>query len=191
MHTDFPMAFGVAASASYPFALPSMTLKSKACKGPCYLQLYDGGLADNLGVINAIDVLQQDKSKTKVLIVVDAAQQEDMVFSKDIAGPGWVSLLWGALNASPDHMHIAVEGFMKRDLNDLLCSKADRVFMSYVSLKDDKSNIIVPTNMYLQKGHQKYLLGAGKRLALKNEDIQSVVKYLNGDKSLGICENRN
>jgi hypothetical protein len=186
---SFPMAFAVAASASYPFALPSMTLESSACKGPCYLQLYDGGLADNLGVINALDILQQDSAKTKVLIVIDATQQEDQVFSESIKGPGTVSLLWGSLNASPDHMHIAVEGFMKRDLNDLLCSRADRVFMSYVSLKDDDKKTIVPTNLHLQKGHQKYLLEAGKKLVMKNKDVADAVRFINGDKTLGICKN--
>lgn len=187
---NFPIAFAVASSASYPFALPSMTLKSSACKGPCYLQLYDGGLTDNLGVLNALDVLQQDSAKTKALIVIDATEQEDKVFSKRINGPGWVSLLWGALNASPDHMHIAVEGFMKRDLNDLLCSRANRVFMSYVSLKDDVNKVMVPTNLHLQKGHQKYLLDAGKRLVSKNEGVKSIVKFLKGDKNIGICKNK-
>ena len=98
------------------------------------------------------------------------------------------SILQGIPFAVKDN--IAVEGFMKRDLNDLLCSRANRVFMSYVSLKDDVNKVMVPTNLYLQKGHQKYLLDAGKRLVSKNEDVKSIVKFLKGDKNIGICKNK-
>jgi len=192
---NLPMAFAVAASASYPFVFPSMTLASStACNEECYLQLFDGGLTDNLGIFTALNVLNQDNSDTKILIIIDSAQVKDQVYSKDKKGPGWVRLLWNSLNASPDHMHIEVQSFMKKGFKEFLCAKASNVFLSYISLKDYDKVSIVPTNLHLDLDQQQYLLRAGKYLSKNSKEIIEMTKFLNGsysgDNDLGSCKTK-
>jgi hypothetical protein len=75
-----PAALGVAASGNFPVALPATTLPSGFDPDNRYLHLLDGGLADNLGVITALRLLEQDRDAArKVLLVVDA--------SRDALGP--------------------------------------------------------------------------------------------------------
>lgn len=73
-----PLAIGLTASASFPGAIPPLTLQSQALTphGAALthdIQLVDGGLSDNLGVLTALSVLHQDqRARRKVLIVIDA-----------------------------------------------------------------------------------------------------------------------
>lgn len=71
-----PLAVGMTASASFPIGVPPTTLRATVRQGskatPYEIQLLDGGIADNLGVITAVSVLEQDQAKFKVLLVVDA-----------------------------------------------------------------------------------------------------------------------
>jgi len=187
-YNNFPMAFAVASSASFPVVLPSMTLASSACDKKCYLQLYDGGLTDNLGVLSALSLLSQDKSHTKILIVIDSVQVKDQAYSKNQTGPGIVKLLWSSLNSSPNHMHIAVEGFMKRGFREFLCSSSSGVFLTYISLKDYKNLKEVPTSLHLTPENQKYLLKAGNELVKENADIIKITEFLNGNNKLGRCD---
>ena len=75
---ELPVAVAAKASAAFPVGVPETVLKGKIPQNPKakrtyeYIHLLDGGIADNLGVMTALNVLQQDDAPRKVLIIVDA-----------------------------------------------------------------------------------------------------------------------
>jgi len=69
---DAPLALGLAASGTFPVAIPAISLDSSMDPNNPYLHLLDGGLADMFGVMTAVRMLRQDPAGRKVLIVVDA-----------------------------------------------------------------------------------------------------------------------
>ncbi len=79
-----PLSVGVTASANFPVAtFPTMLSNAMDPNNP-YLYLLDGGLADNIGVITAVRLLDAEYDPgvtTKALIVIDAYQGEFAPFS--------------------------------------------------------------------------------------------------------------
>lgn len=100
-HYQFPMAFGVKASASFPAAVPASTLESSfdTSANP-YLHLIDGGVSDNIGVLTAINLLKQDSNGRtgtqgnirKILLVVDAFKDNQEPFSKSSGSPSFIQV---------------------------------------------------------------------------------------------------
>ena len=84
-YDKFPLSVGLKASSSYPVAIPATTLgvRSESDESGRYLHLIDGGVADNLGVVTALRLLQQDTAKRKALIVVDAFNESITPFSSE------------------------------------------------------------------------------------------------------------
>jgi hypothetical protein len=71
---SLPVAVGVTASANFPGVLPPTNLSSRFDPDNPWLLLVDGGVADNLGVLSAVRLLeQQPEGERRVLVVVDAA----------------------------------------------------------------------------------------------------------------------
>ncbi|MCY2925341.1 MAG: patatin-like phospholipase family protein, partial [Planctomycetota bacterium] len=71
----FPMGAALAASNSFPLAVPPPVLRSALSPDYPYLYLTDGGLADNLGVYTALRMLKTEPGagvRHKGLIVLDA-----------------------------------------------------------------------------------------------------------------------
>lgn len=70
-----PLSVGVMASANFPGATFPTTLVSNMDPKNPYLHLFDGGLADGLGCITAVRLLENEQDKRvsrKALIVIDA-----------------------------------------------------------------------------------------------------------------------
>jgi hypothetical protein len=79
-----PLAVGVTASANFPVATLPTILKSDMDANNPYLHLLDGGVADNLGVITALRLLEKEPHSAvtrRALIVIDAYQGTFVPFS--------------------------------------------------------------------------------------------------------------
>jgi hypothetical protein len=89
-----PLSLGLKASATFPGAVAATTLRSNADRMNPYVHLFDGGIADNLGVLTAIDLLAKDEyaatkgeTPVKVLIVIDAYKDDPEPFSSRRGSP--------------------------------------------------------------------------------------------------------
>ena len=70
---SLPLSVGIKASGSFPVAISNTTLISNYDPKFRFLHIIDGGVADNIGYVTAIEMLRRDTiAKTKVLLVVDA-----------------------------------------------------------------------------------------------------------------------
>lgn len=186
---DVPVAVGLLASASYPMALPPVTLSSNGClHNPCYLQLYDGGLADNLGVYSAVNLLAQDKSKIKILIVVDAYKATLQPYSLDEKPPSTGTLFWRVLTMSNDAARQNVKQNVNDIANDVLCRNgATNVIVIYLDLAGYEKARQIGTSLSITPAQQKILLNVGQDLVLKNGQFNQLKQFLDGDGKIGAC----
>ena len=69
---DIPLSVGIKASGSFPVLVPNSTLKSNYNDERPYLHIMDGAMTDNQGYYTALQVLTQDPSTKKVLLLIDA-----------------------------------------------------------------------------------------------------------------------
>lgn len=192
--TDYykiPAAVGMTASASFPFALSPTTLGSNACtdKKNCYLQLIDGGLADNLGIYTALDLLKQDSAKTKVLIVIDAYAGQEEPFSKSLTPPSGATLLWGVLGMGTN----ASRQIIKRHINSMarsqLCvNHTKNILVIYLDLENYALARSVRTSLFIPRNQQKLLLNIGQELVRNNSQFNQLLKpLLSGNTQIGQC----
>lgn len=186
---QFPYSVALAASSSVPFAMKSTTLESSACFGVCYLQLFDGGLSDNLGVVSAYDVLMQDPAPTKLLIVVDAGSTHLDAFSANGNPPGVFSMLWQVMNSGITASRLLVRNNVKQLGQALMCQNgASHVFVIYLDLSDYPEDQNIETSLYLSPNQQKELLNIGQELVKNNKILNSdFPKFLAGDETIGAC----
>jgi len=89
-----PVSVGVKASATFPGAVAATTLGSSADDKNPFLHLFDGGIADNLGVLTAMDLLSKDPSDAestmkskRILIIIDAFKGDPEAFSSRSGSP--------------------------------------------------------------------------------------------------------
>lgn len=188
---DLPVSVALTASAGFPLAVPLTVLESTSCKEPeCFLMLLDGGVADNLGVFSALELLKQDSAKNKLLIVIDAAQSWREPFSRKRHIPSdWV-MLWRISNASLD----APRGFIRRNINDLvhdmLCrGKTEQVLVAYLNLDDYPGTHRIGSGLYIKPEDQLQLLEVGEKLATTNPVLTVDLPRLLSSKkqSRGLC----
>lgn len=186
---DVPVAIGMTASASYPFAVPPLTLGSNGCDvHPCYLHLMDGGLADNLGIYTALNLLAQDKSKIKILIVIDAYKAATDPFSKELLPPTNATIFWRILTMSSDAARQNIKENVNSITKDTLCRRGStNVLVIYLDLAQYPQARNVSTSFSITPAQQQTLLQAGEDLVLKNKQIVQLKQFLDGDKSLGAC----
>ncbi len=187
---DVPAAVGMTASASYPFAVPPVTLTSVGCQeNPCYLHLLDGGLADNLGVYTALNLLSQDTSKIKILIVIDAYKAALEPYSKQLLPPSNSTIFWRILTMSADAERQNIKQNVNVLAKDMLCRQnATNVLVIYLDLAKYPQARNVSTSFTITPAQQKILLQAGEDLVLKNKQFALLKQFLAGDKSIGQCE---
>ena len=103
-----PLSLGVTASGNFPVLVPATTLNSDMDPNNPYLHLLDGGMADNLGVMTALRMLEKEPDKAvikKVLIVVDAYQGNFAPFSKIEYSPLIANTALRAMDISLDSWH--------------------------------------------------------------------------------------
>ena len=187
--SDFPYSVALAASSSVPFAMRSVTLGSGACPGGCYLQLFDGGLSDNLGMVSAYDMLMQDPAPMKLLIVIDAGKNHPSAFSQNETPPGIFSMIWQVMNSGIDASRLLVRNNVRQFANAILCQNgASNVLVAYLDLSQYPEADQIPTNLNLSSDQQKELLQVGQELVSQNSILQkSLPALLNGDHSIGAC----
>lgn len=109
---SMPLSVGLKASASFPVAIPPTNLKSSLDPQHTSLHLMDGGVADNLGVITAARLLNQDPARKKVLIVIDAYNGTTEPFSKGGVAPGVVGSALRTAAISLDSAHQRVDNLL-------------------------------------------------------------------------------
>ena len=188
---DVPAAMGMTASASYPFAVPPVTLGAAGCQdNPCYLHLLDGGLADNSGVYSAINLLSQDPSKIKILIVIDAYKAALEPYSKQLLPPSNATIFWRILTMSTDAARQNIKQNVNVFAKDALCHRnAKNVIVIYLDLAEYPQARNFSNSFTITPEQQKILLQAGEDLVLKNEQFAELKQFLDGDKSIGRCDN--
>lgn len=186
---DVPAAVGLTASLSVPFAIPATTLPSSACGQQCYLQLLDGGLADNLGVYTALNFLLQDNSKIKMLIVVDAYKGNGYPYSQLMTPPDRLSMIWRIATASTDSNHERINSSIHLLARDFLCSNgASNVIVVYLDLNDFPQAKEIGTQLTLSADEQQSLIKIGKSLVEQDETLKTFLEQMNnGNLRLGSC----
>lgn len=75
---EMPLSVGIKASSSFPVLIPNSTLESKYNPSRPFLHIMDGTLSDNLGYHTAFEVLKQDLSPQKVLLIIDPDTSENL-----------------------------------------------------------------------------------------------------------------
>lgn len=173
---DMPVAVGLAASAAVPFALPPTTLISTGCTKPCYLQLYDGGLTDNLGIYSALDLLVQDKAKIKVLIIVDAHRSITQPFSQFAVSPQALPLIWRVLAMSTDSNWEHIKANLPFIAKSLLCQHGTRhVIVVDLNLDQYPEVQKINTSFNLSANDQLTLVHLGQTLVKNNQAIKQLL----------------
>lgn len=185
-----PVSVGVTASGSVPFAVPPTTLTSDSCKDKCYLQLLDGGLSDNLGVYTALNFLLMDKSKIKMLIVVDAYKATASPYSQNRLPPENMSVAWRVATASTDANHARVKPNINLITTNLLCGAgANNVIVVYLDLSQYPNAQRIGTQLSITPQNQKLLLEIGQKLVAENPTLQKFIKKVaDGKFNLGQCQ---
>lgn len=70
---DVPCALALKSSMAFPIFIPPTVMRSGHDPDRPYVQLRDGGIADNLGIHTGLDLLRQEKRvNRRVMIVIDA-----------------------------------------------------------------------------------------------------------------------
>ncbi|MBN2018736.1 MAG: patatin-like phospholipase family protein [Sedimentisphaerales bacterium] len=85
-----PLSLAVASSANFPIAMPPLRFASKMDANNRYFYLFDGGIADNLGVITAFRLLEDkinENALARVLIVIDSYQGGLIPFTEEKKAP--------------------------------------------------------------------------------------------------------
>lgn len=78
-----PLSVGIKSSGSFPVFVPNSTLHSRYEASRPYLHIMDGAMTDNQGYYTAMEVLKQEKTPKKVLLIVDADASGNLyTFSK-------------------------------------------------------------------------------------------------------------
>ncbi len=101
-----PVSIGATGSASFPVATKPITLMSMMDdEDRPYVHLFDGGVADNLGVITAVRLLDKEPSekvRRKALIVIDAYKGNYAPFSEKRNPPSIGKTALRVMNISLD-----------------------------------------------------------------------------------------
>jgi hypothetical protein len=133
---NVPLSLGVTASGNFPVVVPATTLNSSMDPNNPYLHLLDGGMAENLGVITALRMLETECNKAvtkKVLLVVDAYHGTFAPFSETYYSPLTATTTLRSMNISLDSWH-----GRHRQIVRSLCSSRniELVFLSFADLDE-------------------------------------------------------
>jgi hypothetical protein len=186
---EMPMSVGLMASLSVPLALPATTLESKACSTSCYLHLYDGGIADNLGINTALNLLMHDKRKIKVLLVIDSGKDLVQPFSQFKQTPQGIPLTVRLISFSTDAYRKYIKSHLNNIAKKLLCSKNQgNVIIIYLDLEGYPQTQQIESKLQMSFQNQQVLLKVGQELVAKDRILQQLLKELNSKNlTLGRC----
>ena len=173
---DFPVSVGVTASTSLPVITPPTTLISNGCAEQCYLHLVDGGLTDSLGVFTALNFLLQDKSKIKVLIIVDASKSTLQPYSQSPDSPKTISLMTRLIAANGDanreHIRPNIDFIAKK----LLGANSKKIVVIYLDLDRYPKARLISTKLAISAEDQQFLIDLGKQLVMQNPQIKQLLR---------------
>jgi len=179
---ELPVVVGMRTSANFPIAVPPTTLVSAGCEQTCYLHLLDGGLADNLGINTALNLLERDKAKRKLLIVIDAYRDNAEPYSTSGEQPGNADFLIRLGEIGIDSARNRLKFQLRQVTRSLLCSHgAEDVLTLYLDIDKYPEARAISTSLDITVEEQQLLLKIGKQL-VENAGPE-LDAYFNGDKS--------
>jgi predicted acylesterase/phospholipase RssA len=171
---ELPLAVAVKASASLPGPIPATTfgIRGQDLLNP-YLHLFDGGLADNLGLLSAISLIMAIRDQEKAdqlpsskisLVLIDAYTSDPEPYSKTKGSPKWYQALSRTTRISLDSWHSRHQW-----IADLLVSQFATNPPIYLSFDDgalgrDLARRVrsIKTKININDKEQKDLFDAGK-----------------------------
>lgn len=166
---NIPYSVLVRASASFPGGISECTLKtdyfknSKEAEKYKYLHINDGGISDNLGVHSAIRMLDNDKSKKKILIIIDAFNDDKQPFVSNER-----PLIFTNLSETAHATVRARQKYIK-DLVSNMCKNKNIQYIFINLLDDDDIELkhkYFKTSLKIDVDTQKALVASGRRLAI-------------------------
>ena len=160
---NLPLAVGVTASANFPGVLPPTNLFSDLDPLNDQLLLLDGGVADNLGALTALRLLERlPADEPRVLVVVDAANGPLGPFSK-VDNPDVFTVAGNLLgNAFLGTWHGRVETMLRKRCDE------EGITLVYLSFED----LMDPEDLGDMKGLSSTL---GSELALTDAALAEVI----------------
>ncbi len=188
-YETLPLAVGIKASASFPVAVPATTLESEYDGNNLFLHLFDGGLADNLGVYSALQMLSQTGENEKVLIIIDAYTGQPEPFSKQEGSPAFWQIWLRSTGISLDAWRIRHRHSIEQlSSSGVFNGKKVRViYLSFDNLEKSLKEKIkdIGTNFNITEEQQDTLFKAAKKVVEDNQD--SIVRAIIGES----CPNQN
>ncbi len=172
---DVPLAVGIKASGSFPVLISNTTLVSDYSEERPYLHLIDGAMTDNIGYYTALQVLKQDPSPKKVLLIVDAdAAGNRYTFSRH---EGAVFSL-GVLARLPSSGLDARRATLAKDIReDCRQYGITPVFFSFnVLLENNQAPL--PETIELEPQQQRLILLLEQEKPLTDTDLQILYELL-------------
>lgn len=177
---DLPLSIGLKASSSFPFVIPATTLRSAHDKNNMFIHLFDGGQSDNLGVLTALQMIDNIDKKRKILIIIDSYVGETEPFSGFEGSPTAVRAAIRATTISLDAWRIRYKWFVEqyKKKATLDGTKFDVINISFDSLDSDKKKAIkaIGTNFNISKNEQILLFDAASDVvSMKSKEIEEII----------------
>ncbi len=180
---SLPLASGMRASASFPVVFPAATFKClpREDKLNPYLHLLDGGLTDNLGVLSALELLEQDPAKRKLLVVVDAYTRSGHPYSAHRATPSGAGVAFRIMRIGLDSKHSS----LARDTSEAAgAAEVHAVILGFDQLRPAIDETISDVKSELSAMRSRRLRAANRRmrrelelaLAGKEKELESAEK---------------
>lgn len=173
---DMPYSVAIKASSAFPGAIPATTLRSERDEQYPFVHALDGGVVDNLGIINSMRVLGQEHTPRRVLILIDAYNRDPAPYSKGEAAPPAL-VVGAAAGVMPfDSRHGLLDEQIERFANSLEPGvELTVVHLSFDDLTEDdvpsRSSVrSIPATFNVSKSTQEALIHAGRLVVRKRAD---------------------
>lgn len=182
-----PLAVGMKASASFPGAIPATTLESRIDhpRNP-YVHLFDGGMADNLGIITALRLLEADPAPRKVLLVIDSYPGTTEPFSKRSGSPIVPQILSRSMVLSLDSARSRRNDLVRRIAAGTNGTNGvDVVYFDFETLLDSPGKGLkdyqdarkVRTSLHVKPEVQEQLLEQGRSaVRIRTPELQKLIQ---------------
>jgi hypothetical protein len=175
-HFRIPLSVGIKASGSFPVLISNSTLRSNYHPERRFLHLIDGAISDNIGWYTAMEVLKQDRSPRKVLLIVDAeAGGNRFTFSKREGAKFWLNV-FGKLPSSGLE---ARRVFLEKDLYEIGARFGiTPVFLSFNGLiRGNEAPVREKIDLKIEQSRMIRLLQTDMD-SLADEDLQILYELL-------------
>ncbi len=171
-----PLSVGLVASASFPGVVPATTLTSSFDPQNPSLHLFDGGLADNLGITTALEILGQTGENRKALIVIDAYKGKREPFSSKKGSPTMVEIYNRSAGISLDARRIRHRREIEKTAGSDALAGQDLtvVYLAFDDLPKEirEQSRDVTTDFNISEEEQELLLQAGRQIvAMKKDEL--------------------